>query len=335
MVADSKSPEAWLLNAVSDPSVSWSVGTFGALAEFSVSPDEAVTATTDGPTATLQSPRGALRFTCRDGARLIAYEGISKIPPCWSQGLSLCLPVDRAKLTGFDVLAELGADEEAIRDEDRHGRLIDLGIGSAHIDACVRITDNALYDAIRPYFGKPLFTEGHAAAETLYRASPHRVFRSALARIEVYGPIPEADGATPGGPHTHLLPDLLAHQRPFAANVPIPDGWLPVLNAYPPNALRDGSGDPRSFDVRALDRWLTVMESFGIDQYQTLKQQVFQALDVGDAPDAVKVPDDRFARIAARVALRQHAARHGESAILSAWRQALEPNPGDTDPAIP
>ena len=37
-------------------------------------------------------------------------------------------------------------------------------------------------------------------------ASPHRVFVSRVGRIEVFQAIPSANGKSPEGPHTHVLP---------------------------------------------------------------------------------------------------------------------------------
>ena len=51
-----------------------------------------------------------------------------------------------------------------------------------------------------------------------------------MGRVEVFQPIPSPDGKSPEGPHTHVLPRLLAHGRLNAATVPVPDGWLAGLD---------------------------------------------------------------------------------------------------------
>lgn len=320
----------WLARALRSAATSWSVGTFGALAEFARSPGEDAAAIDEPERHGIVTNLGAIRFAVPRDARLIAYEGLSKLPAYWSQGLSLCLPASAAARAGRTALTVIGEDEDAVRHADRAGVLVDLGIGAPHIDACVRIADEHLLRAIEPWFGKPLFTDGHAAAERLFEASPHRVFMSTAARIEVYGPIPPTDGSTPDGPHTHLLPDLLRHGRAFAANTPIPDGWLPILNAYPPNPARDSRGDPRPFDDAAHDAFQRLIEAYGPPELVAAKARVVNAVRDGVSPDTAPF-DTRFERIAARVALRQLAFTDAPSDALAAWRTAFEPGVGEDD----
>lgn len=65
-------------------------------------------------------------------------------------------------------------------------------------------------------------------------ASPHRVFRTHLARIEVFQSIPSRvrGEQTPPGPHTHVLPKLLARWRTDPSRVRLPDAYDPVLHVY-------------------------------------------------------------------------------------------------------
>ncbi|MEQ8665771.1 MAG: hypothetical protein RIC16_08590 [Rhodospirillales bacterium] len=325
--------EEWLADALNSAATSWSVGTFGALAEFAYGPDDPVERSSAGGTRSITSDLGALRLTVPAESRLFAYEGLSKLPAYWSQGISLCMPDSAASLSGRSALTVIGEDQGAIRPDDRPGVLVDLGVGAPHIEACVRIADEQLLRDIEPWLGKSLFTEGHAAAERLYEASPHRVFRSAAARIEVYGPIPQPGGATPPGPHTHLLPDLLRHDRAFAANTPIPVGWLPVLNAYPPNPARDTFGEPRSFDREDHRRFQRLIDAFGVPGMVHAKARIRDAVRRGMPPDTERF-DTRFERIAARVALRQMSFEEGPSDTLLAWQRALEPGRGIVDPDV-
>lgn len=318
-------PWAWLAAQANDPGVSWSVGTFGALAEFMRDADEPASVDISNRTATVVTARGAMRFGLPENARLFAYEGVSKLPAYWSHGVSLCMPVDDAALGGHTVLTTHGRDSDAIRDEDRNATLIDLGVGGTHIAVGVRTGDASLIENIQPYIGTPLFDAASGAPCILQAASPHRVFRSAAARIEVYGPIPDASEATENGPHTHLLPDLLAHDRPFAANLPIPDGWLPVLNLYPPNPARDGLGEPRPFDNSAHEAFQRTLSAFGVPALVEMKRQVMDAIRNGRPPDDIALVG-RTERTAARVALRQLRFTDAPSDTLDKWNAALEPN---------
>jgi hypothetical protein len=93
--------------------------------------------------------------------------------------------------------------------------------------------------------------------------SPHRVFVSRLGRIEVYQPIPPPDGASPDGPHTHVLPRLLERGRSHAATVPIPTGWVAGVTLYPPHPLRHSSGRPVDFDAARHAAFQSLMERYG------------------------------------------------------------------------
>jgi hypothetical protein len=102
--------------------------------------------------------------------------------------------------------------------------------------------------------------------------SPHRVFISAAGRIEVYQPIPPPTGKSPDGPHTHVLPRLLARGRSHAATVPIPSGWVVAMTLYPPHPLRQGSGQPIAFDPARHAAFQTLMERYGAPALMAGKQ---------------------------------------------------------------
>ncbi len=55
-----------------------------------------------------------------------------------------------------------------------------------------------------------------------------------LGRIEVYAAIPTDGGASPEGPHTHLLPSLLRTGRELAAGVELPPDLAPAAAFHPP-----------------------------------------------------------------------------------------------------
>ena len=93
-----------------------------------------------------------------------------------------------------------------------------------------------------------LFEPGNPAMSLILRHSPHRVFVTRAGRVEVYQPIPAHGGVSPEGPHTHVLPKLLAHGRTHAATEPIPAGWVSCAHSYPAHPLRDGYG--RAHPVR-------------------------------------------------------------------------------------
>lgn len=223
-----------------DPAFGWSLGIFGAIAEFMRSADEQARLRVEDGRMDVVTERGGLRILSHPSALLVTYEMPSRHPERRARALAACLPVAEAARAGRATLTELGPDPEALRDEDRAGVLFDLGIGLDAVEACIRTSQPALVDALRRCEGRPLFEAGDALAAILEHA-PHRVFVSTLGRIEVYQPIPPADGRSPEGPHTHVLPKLLAHRRTHAANVPLPAGWVPCLSLHPPRPAGPGS----------------------------------------------------------------------------------------------
>jgi hypothetical protein len=206
------------------------MGVLGAIAEFTRHADEAAA----HATGEVSTDRGAIRLTARAGLAAVEHDAMADPDRRGHRSISLCLPLDDARLAGRTVLTVLGADTEAVREEDRYGILVDLGLGIPTMDACVRIDDPGLLDVLASSDGLPFLADA-AVAIAVVAASPHRVFRTALGRIEVYTPIPSPDGRSPQGPHTHLLPHLLHTRRTHAEGVPIPDGWAPVASIYAPS----------------------------------------------------------------------------------------------------
>ena len=305
----------------------WTVATFGAIAEYHITPEAPVTVLRQDNALTLTSDQGGMRVTYHPRMRLVAYEGLSKVPTLWSQGVSLCLPKDQAKMTGNAVITERGPDTHAIRSDGQGMRMFDLGIGAPHMDACVRTENTDLIDLFHKFRGTPLFDDGcHELVAALVERSPTRVFSSALARIEVHTPIPTSDSETPHGAHTHVLPDLLAHGRTHAATIPIPDGWLPGLNLFPPNPARSTDGNAKDFDLPTHDAFQAIMADFADPDVIAMKDRVRTAVLEGRGPETVDNPASRPLRTALRVALRQIRFTDGTSDNLDAWLAAFEPN---------
>jgi hypothetical protein len=229
----------------------------------------------------------------------VAYETVSKTGQGWGQGLVLCLPQDVARMGERTVVTELGPDVDAIRPQDRSAILFDLGIGKPQSDICVRSAEPHTVALLRAACGQPLFSSSTSGLlQQMPTLSPHRVFRSKAARVEVYQRIPPPDGKTPDGPHTHVRPNLLKHRRSHAATVPVPAGWLPALWLFPPHPLKHASGVATSFDVARHEAFQELLRRFGDPE----------ALKGKAAPSEDSV-STRVARLAFRVAERQRTAR--------------------------
>jgi hypothetical protein len=307
---------------MADPEASWSLGTFGAIAEFARDGDEPVELSRTNDDLAAVTARGGIRITPNEGVRLFASESTTR--ESWSQRVSLCLPENRCAMNGRTALTALGPDAEALRKQDRAAALFDLGLGTLQVDACVRVADPDLTAELSPYAGRSLFEPGNSVMKILLAASPHRVFISKLGRIEVFQPIPPADGKSPQGPHTHVLPKLLQHRRTHSASEPVPDGFIPCAHLYPAHPARDAFGRGHPFDGGRHAAFQSILSAFGDPASVALKQRIIAAIAAGADPTSVAVTDHRFARTAIRVVLRQLNATDHASPALAVWMAAHE-----------
>lgn len=295
------------------PGAAFSIGCFGALAEYHES-DAAVGAQAGEFVAV--SPRGAFRLSAQTGLSAFAYETLAAADDAWQCGIALVADAGHGG-AARRVLTELGADDGALRAADRDARLFDLGVGAANVDYCVRTTEPALVDYLRRHCGERVTAAGHNLLEHLIEASPTRVALSAAGRIEVYQRI--ARHTTPRGPHTHLLPALLASGRTHAANIPLPAGCLPFATLHPPHPLHDDDGARAAFDAARFHRFEALLARHGLPGYAAEKSRLRTAVAAGVPPTAYVPPRTRPGRLALRIALRQllHAPPPGGDA--DAW----------------
>ncbi|MBN9254769.1 hypothetical protein [Mesorhizobium sp. 65-26] len=306
----------------------WSMGTFGAIAEFHH--DEGEPAVVDEAGAlTRATARGAVRIDRLAGIRAVAYETVSPKRHRWSQAVALCLPEAEARRSARSVLTELGPDQHAIRGQDRAAILFDMGLSLPQCDFCVRTDDPRLLESLCAHAGRSLFEHDNPVMMSILAGHPHRVALTNLGRVEVFQKIggPDTGGVSPPGPHTHLLPKLLRAGRTHSANTPIPDGLLPLGSMHPGNPVIGAQGEDQPFDLRLFDDFQAMLDNFGDPQLLAAKKTVVAGLAAGDPPESFVMPASRFARAAARLALRQQArlADHLRddrlSRAISAWQR--------------
>lgn len=310
---DIASPVAeFLMRHILDVDSGWSCGSFGAIAEFIRTPDEPVRFDSADALVAV-TDRGGIRIDPGQEFRPIAYEMTSRDPETWQQGVALCLPLDHCAMNRRSVLTELGPDQDALRPEDRTAILFDIGMNVPQADICVRTSDPRTLERLRAGIGRSLFEPGSSLAAEIPSLSPHRVFQCRFGRIEVYQAIPAPDGKSPDGPHTHVLPKLLAHDRTHAANLPIPDGWVPCMTLFPANPMRDRMGDRKPFDPAEFAAFQDLWQQFGEPELVAIKARALAAAGAGrEFPE----PDSRAGRMVAEVALRQAAKLVGEPQAL-------------------
>ncbi len=318
-----------LTGSLADAGAGWNMGGFGAIAEFHQDP---------GEPAIVDHPDALSRATARGGIRIdpamvstivpLAYEMLSPRAHRWTHGIALCLPDDIARMHERTVLTDLGADRDALREEDRSARLFDMGLGVRQCDFCIRTQDAELIDILDQAAGRSLFEAGNPAMAAILKAHPHRVALTAIGRVEVYQKIggPETGGVSPPGPHTHVLPKLLRSGRTHAANLPLPPDLVPCGNLHPANPVITPLGDDRAFDGAAHAAFQHWLSTFGRPEVVTAKERVQAAVSAGEAPEAFAEPATRAERAGVRVALRQlsrMAEQHNDAALvgrLNTWR---------------
>jgi hypothetical protein len=281
----------------------WNLGTFGAIAEFLRDPDEPVALGDEAGRLLAVTDRGSIGFDDLSQVRLFASE--TAVGSGWSHRIALCLPESACAMNRRSVLTELGPDEAALRPQDQAGILFDMGLGTLQVDICIRTGDPELIATLRSVAGRSLFEAGNPAMGSIVAAGPHRVFITRAGRCEVYQPIPPADGKSPEGPHTHVLPQLLRGGRTHAATEPVPEGWVPFAHLVPAHPLKDAMARPQPWDGAAHERFQTLLVATGDPELTALKQSLLDAIRSGSDPAGFREPANKFARHTVRVALRQ------------------------------
>jgi hypothetical protein len=208
-------PASLVRRHLADPRNGWSVGTYGALGEFEYALDEPDLAI-DLDALSVRSRRGALRVDDLADAQAFALVDESGR----TREIAFCTArrgAGRVSITAIDPLT------------------FDVGLGAPHIDMLVRVSadDGEAAEVLRAAVGQGLFAPGNPAGAAIARASPSRILVSPIATLEVHQPIPPPGGRSPDGPHTHLLPKILAQGRVHPPDSPLPDGLYCGLSLYP------------------------------------------------------------------------------------------------------
>jgi len=228
---------ARLRQVTAAPGTVWSLGGPGASAEFMASPHAALEVEPGGDGIRAQHPDGALRVVPRPGLRGFVRGGdgareivVARYRPAAPR------PTPR-------TVADLGFDGDALTAAPASARLFDLGLGQPSFRFCVRVADARLGAMLAGAVGRALGAgEGLAAARV--DASPPRIVMTGCARCEVTAPIPSAAGATPAGPHTHVLPERMRPPGWFEASLDLPAGYAVEAQVFASShAWRDAGLD--------------------------------------------------------------------------------------------
>jgi len=302
----------------------WSMGSFGALAEFTHT--EADSAEIQlGKTLRIATDKGALALELVPALKLIAYEVPIGRNDAWNHGIALCLPVEEAKMHQRSVLCELGSDDKSIFLENRADVLIDMGLSSPQTDFCVRTANTDVLAALRSHLGRGLFDHDNPLLHDMPRLSPHRVIFSALGRLEVYQNIPGPDEHSPLGPHTHVLPDLAKLRRAHNANIPIPSDWTLCASIHIAHPAKDMEGEDKAFQISQHHQFQALLSRFGFPELIDLKNRVIGAIKNNQAPEKLEaMVDTRYKRAVVKVTLRQLSCLEATAPGLDRWRACYD-----------
>jgi hypothetical protein len=310
----------FLASQLADAETAWSIGGFGAIAEFMRGADEAFTLQCEEGSVSAITARGGLRIGAHDEMRPIASESLTS--KSWSHRVALCLPEDISAMERRTALTEISPDRDALRAQDRSALLFDLGLGLSQVNACIRTADVDVIAALRTWTEQSLFEPGNGAMPAILAANPHRVFISRIGRVEVYQPIPSPGGKSPEGPHTHVLPRLLRHKRTHAATEFVPRGWVPCAHLYPPHPARDAMGKRTPFCQNRHATFQHLLARFGEPKFLDIKRRVYEGVSAAHTPFALSPLDDRFSRATLRIALRQIKMSGAPVPSIDAWLAA-------------
>ncbi|WP_375463463.1 DUF6925 family protein [uncultured Methylobacterium sp.] len=306
-LADPDAVAALLHEALADPGTAWSLGSFGAIAEFMRDPDEPISGLPDDRLG-MATARGAIALSPRADLRPVAYE--TSVSSGWNHAVALCLPEDACAMSRRSVVTELGPDRDAARPQDRDGVLFDLGLDLRAVDACVRTSDPEAIACLRAGCGRPVFDPAGPIGQRLVALSPHRVFLARIGRVEVYAPIPGPGGTSPEGPHTHVLPKLLKGGRTHAATTPIPAGLVPCAGLHPAHPYKDMMGQRIAFDAGRHEAFQVLLDRWGDPELVAIKR--------GAGERAAPTVSSRHAQGARRVAEVQARYLRGETIAAAA-----------------
>jgi hypothetical protein len=212
----------------------WVFGVYGAVAEFMIDPCEAAEIVSDHDEMTALTARGALRL--RKHGKTIAFAIGRRDIDGGPRAIGLALPRPLGLIEARSSLHALGPDEAAISLRHRNAFLYDLGLGHGVARFCIRTDLMDFKTTLDAEAGASWKTIMRDIGQEMLRVSPHCVVESAMGRIEVYAAIPRPHETSPAGPHTHLLPTLLAMSRETLPDWDLPPIFAPCAMFYPDSA---------------------------------------------------------------------------------------------------
>lgn len=196
------------------------VGVHGAVAEILRAPEENHDVERDDLTLTLRTRRCALRIEAPAFLTAFEIQRGERAPL-----IALAVPAGRAGPAGPTVLTALGPDHGALLARDAGGARFDMGLGRKAARFSIRCRDG-IAPQIAGHYGAPWPESLSRTAATILAESPVRVVEAPCVRAEVEAAIPPPNGHSPDGPHTHLLPEIVAQGFDAPPDLPLPKSYI-------------------------------------------------------------------------------------------------------------
>lgn len=215
----------WVSNTLRNEHGTWVTGVPGAVAEFPCGPSYVDESERSSSVITGRAKKASFRLKRHEKLRAFSFGD--------GQPIVLGMPKVRSTLPVAETVTSLGADAAAIDGRFSSEFLFDFGLGRSSSRFCIRTSEPELLSALEKQCGEAWPSVMSTIGALLLAHGPHRVVESALARIEVYAPIPAPGTTTPPGAHTHFLPSFLKSGEETPAGLTLPDFALPVAIYYP------------------------------------------------------------------------------------------------------
>lgn len=286
---------ALLVAALADAGTSWTLGGFGALAEFRRDPTEAIAPPGDGRLG-LTTPRGGLALDWRAAIVPVAYE--TALPGGWSHAVALCLPAAACAAARPDTLIEAGPDAAALRSRDADATLFDLGLALPQAGIHLRTADARMLAILRDWRGRDSFAAGSPVPALVEAGTLDLVVVTPLGRLEVFA---RPGARTLGAPRGFVVPHIIRPGRTHAATAPIPAGLLPCGHLHPPHPCRDADGRTIPFRPERHAAFQALYARWGDPEHLALKRRA--SVQGHGTPAA----EDRHGRAVVRVTRMQAA----------------------------
>jgi predicted Fe-S protein YdhL (DUF1289 family) len=224
---DLKDVRSFILDTLRPGGV-WTSGVAGAVAEFCIGEEETYRVEAEPDAIRALSPRGAISFRLGDHIRALRFDS-----PSGDDIVVLAAPRGKAGAFEGPGLVRLGPDRDATREEDRDKILYDFGLGRRTAGFGVRTGHRDLIARLDRAVGLDLRQLPPSVGADIQQASPTRVVRSAIGRIEIYTNIPHPGSEAPAGPHTRFQPAVLAGGSDAPAGVDLPEAYVACAIYYP------------------------------------------------------------------------------------------------------